>query len=501
MSLSTRLSLFFLAALAVVLLGFSSTLYYLGRSYLHDQLDERLEKALDTLAAAVEIDDDGLEWKPQDRRLMLGMDSGVEQVRWSVQDDKGRLVDQSANALSEYPPFRVEPGILSKAPNDGTVTADVPGWRIAYRSLRLEELLRTGKGRRKEPHPDDDEYLELVLTAALSPTPVEASLSRLALALVVVSSSLLLVCAALGRWLCRRALAPIVYLATAAREKAATDDQSGLPSPGTGDELEDLGRAFNALLDRRREALERQQRFTGDASHQLRTPLAGLLSLVEVVRRRPRPVEEYEQTLDQVHREASRLNQIVDSLLFLARAEAESEPLKEELIDLAVWAPEILGGWSNHSRASALHYEGVDHGVWVRAHPPLLSQALENLVDNALKYSEPGSPVTVKVWREPGVSVLAVEDRGRGLTPEEKASVFEPFYRSPQARLLGKAGVGLGLSVVQRIVKASRGSIQIESTAGLGTCFLVRLPEASASLAAPQPSFASPASQKVRLGR
>ena len=81
MSLSTRLSLFFLAALAVVLLGFSSTLYLLGRSYLNHQLDERLEQALDTLEAAIDIENDGLEWEPEDRRLTLGVESGVEQVR------------------------------------------------------------------------------------------------------------------------------------------------------------------------------------------------------------------------------------------------------------------------------------------------------------------------------------------------------------------------------------------------------------------------------------
>ena len=254
-------------------------------------------------------------------------------------------------------------------------------------------------------------------------------------------------------------------------------------NPGTGDELEDLGRAFNALLDRRRAELERQQRFTGDASHQLRTPVAGLLSLVEVVRRRPRPAEEYEQTLDQVHREANRLRQIVDSLLFLARTEAESEPLKGEPIDLAAWVPPALARWRSHKRADDLRFEGPDHGVWTRAHAPLLAQAVENLVDNAFKYSEPGSPITVRVWREPGAACLAVEDHGCGLNPEEAASAFEPFYQSPRARLIGRGGVGLGLSVVQRIVDAARGSIRVESRPGQGSRFTIRLPEDVAPVA------------------
>jgi len=478
MSLATRLSLFFLAALAVVLLGFSSTLYYLGRSHLNAQLDERLERGLDTLTAAVEIDDDELGWKPADRHITLGVDAGVEQIRWFVQDDRGRIIDRSANSLDDDAPIRVDPSLFPPVPNDQTAVAEIPGWHLARRHLRLEDLLRLGKWEigEIEDAPDDDDYLELIFTVALSPAPVHASLGRLALALAAVSLGLLLISAVLGRRLCRRALAPIASLAKSARRKAATDDQGGLPTPRTGDELEELGRAFNALLDRRREALERQQRFAGDASHQLRTPLAGLLSLVEVTRRRPRSSPEYEHALDQVHREARRLNQIIESLLFLVRAEAEAAPLEREPIDLAVWTPEILGRWLRHPRADDLRYEGPDHGVWTSAHPPLLAQALENLVDNALKYSEPGSPVVVSVQNESAAATLTVSDQGRGMTAEELGSVFEPFYRSPQARLRGSPGAGLGLSVAERVVHASGGSIQVASVPNLGSQFTVRLP-------------------------
>jgi two-component system, OmpR family, sensor kinase len=477
MSLSARLSLFFLATLAAVLLGFIATLYLLGRSYLSRQFDERLEKALDTLEAAVVVETDGLKWEPRDRRLTLGIDPGLEHVRWAVQDGRGGLVDRSSNAQGGSFPPRVGAGVLPEMPGDATALGDVPGWRLARRHLRLPELLRLGKGHPEDDEPEDDEYSDLILTVGLSPAPVAADLGHLALALAGVSSALWLLCAALGRRLSRRALVPVVRMAAAARELAATDQAGGLPSPGTGDELEDLGRAFNELLARRHEALERQRRFTGDASHQLRTPLAGLLSLVEVIRRRPRPAEEYEQTLDQVHREATRLRLIVESLLFLARAEAEAAPPEGEPVDLAAWVPGQLHAWSAHPRASDIRHERTDDPVWVSAHPPLLAQVLENLVDNALKYSEPGTPVTVACWRDAGVSALAVEDRGCGLSREEIASAFEPFYRAPRARRLGRTGVGLGLSVVQRIVAASGGTIGVESSPGRGTRFVLRFPE------------------------
>lgn len=479
MSLSTRLSLFFLTALAAVLLGFSATLYLLGDSYLSRELDERLEKALDTLEAAVDVETDGLEWEPQDRRLTLGVEPGVEHVRWVVQEGNGRLVDRSLNLQhGDFPPA-LRPETLPELPNDQTAIGSVPQWRLARRHLRLQELLLLGKG-----HPEDDdeaddvEHEELVLIVGLSPAPVEASLARLALALGVVSTALWLLCAALGHWMCRKALAPITRMATAARQMTTADAGGRLPSPGTGDELEDLGRAFNELLVRQQDALERQRRFTGDASHQLRTPLAGLLSLVEVVRRRRRPVEEYEQTLDRVHLESIRLRQIVEALLFLARAEAEAILPESEPVDLAAWLLEQLPRWSDHPRRLDIRAEVPDHSVWVRVQPSLLAQLLENLIENALKYSEPGTPITVGCRREPGRSVLFVEDQGVGMTPEELASVFEPFYRAPAAHRLGRAGVGLGLSVVHRIVNALGGTIEVQSAPGRGSRFVLRVPEA-----------------------
>jgi signal transduction histidine kinase len=265
-------------------------------------------------------------------------------------------------------------------------------------------------------------------------------------------------------------------MAADARALAATDASGAIPSPGTGDELEDLGRAFNELLAHRHEALERQRRFAGDASHQLRTPLAGLLSLVEVVRRRPRPAEEYEQALDQVRREANRLRQIVESLLFLARWESVAAAPEAEPIDLSSWVPAQLRRWSGHARGADIGCELADGPVRIVAHPPLLAQALENLVDNALKYSDPGTPVTVACRREAARSLLIVSDRGCGLSGEEAAAVFEPFYRSPRARRQGRPGVGLGLSVAQRIVHAAGGTIEVQSVPGCGTRFVLRFP-------------------------
>ncbi|SIO46657.1 Signal transduction histidine kinase [Singulisphaera sp. GP187] len=494
MSLATRVSAFFLAALGITLLGFSVVLYALADHHLHRQLDDRLESALATLEAAVDVEHDGLEWEPTERRLTLGLEPGVEQVHWSVQDEHGHMIDHSANIGhdSGHFPMSWKPNRWPTQPTDGTVFDANPGWRLAARRLLLEDLLQHGRGHPEDDGPEDDiEYPILVITAGISPTPVEASLNQLGLTLAGLSASLWLVAAMLGRKLCRHALAPLGAMASAARGMIVAGHGEFLPAPGTRDELDDLRVAFNELLARLHETHERQKRFTGDASHQLRTPLAGLLSLVEVIRRRPRPTAEYEQTLDQVHQETLRLSQIVESLLFLARAEADAESPKAEVVDLAAWVPAQMTRWMDHPRAADIREEGPNNPLPILAQPSLLAQMLENLLDNALKYSEPGDPVLIRTWRESDAVFLAVEDRGVGLAEDEREKVFDPFYRSPQARRMGRTGVGLGLSMVKRISLAFGGSIDVESTPGRGSRFVLRFP-ARPDLPAP------PESEKAR---
>jgi len=484
MSLATRLSAFFLLALALVLAGFSGALHLLARNYLVRQLDERLENALDTLEASVDIEPGGLEWEPADRRLTLGVDHGPTAVRWAVRDGSGTMVDHSANATAGDFPSGWEPKVWPTGSPEATAFATVPGWRLAARRLELAELLRQGRG-----HPDDEpgyevQYPALVLVVGLVPSPVQATLRWLGLTLLGLSAVVWLSAAAAGRWLSLRAIAPLRRMARAATAMTAADLGQRLPAPGTRDELDELGRAFNDLLERLHEAFvrqsdahDRQRRFAGDASHQLRTPVAALLGQVQVALRRDRSPEEYRRFLARVQSEGTRLRQIIESLLLLAQPEiAQPEP---EDVNLSEWVPDHLRNWSSHARASDLTAE-VPGGLplVVRAHPPWLAQLVDNLVDNACKYSRSGTPIVVSAWRENGSVALGVRDRGCGLAAADRPRVFEPFFRADRARQDGQAGVGLGLAVAQRIAAAAGGTLVVESEPGAGSVFVLRLPEA-----------------------
>lgn len=482
MSLARRLSAFFLIALALVLTGFSGTLYVIARTYLVRQLDERLQQALDTLEASVDIEPGGLEWEPSDRRMTLGVDTAVSAVRWEVHDGKGGLVDSSSNSRQGHFPSGWTPAAWPRDPSDGTVFGARRGWRLAGRRLRLEELLKQGRG-----HPNDEPgyevpYTELVLAVGLSPAPVEATLGRLGMTLALLSVVIWSVAAAVGQRLCLRALMPLNRMAKAATAMTVADLGRQLPVSGTRDELDELGQAFNDLLerlheafDRMSEAYEQQRRFAGDASHQLRTPLAALLGQVQVALRRDRSSEEYRRVLEAVRAEGDRLRQIVESLLFMA--EPDGTRPEAQSVDLTEWVPDHLRRWSAHPRSLDVHSEvNASPPLVVRVHGPLLSQLLDNLLENACKYSAPGTPVVVRVWRDDGSACLGVEDRGCGLAPEDLKHIFEPFYRSEQARHGGQSGVGLGLAVAERIAAAFGGALEVRSELGVGSLFTLRLP-------------------------
>lgn len=487
MKLATRLSLFFLVALAVVLVGFSVALYLLARTYLYRQVDEQLTTAVHTLIAAAELKPDGVEWELRERRLTLGQDSAVGQVRWMVHDGEGNLVDRSRNLGDEslFEPSAAvavsESLILQKADRQGG------SWRMGQQWLRSQAgdfshaqttvVLRDADQFSKAVRAEDHRYPALLMTAAVSLQPLQSVLWTLAVTLTGLSAGIWLIAALAGRWLCRRALVPLTRMAEAAHSMRATDLGQRLPSPQTRDELEELGVAFNALLSRVEEAFERQRRFTGDASHQLRTPLTAVLGQVEVALHRERSGEEYRKTLGLVHRQANNLRQIVESLLFLSRANAEANLPDLDQVDLAAWLTEYVQGWSGHLRRPDIRLEGVSDGpIWVQVHASLLSQLVGNLFDNACKYSEPGTPIVVQLGRESTIVMLAVEDAGCGITADELAYIFEPFYRSAHARRQGRGGTGLGLAVAQRIAVAFGGFIHAESQPGHGSRFTLRLP-------------------------
>jgi two-component system OmpR family sensor kinase len=481
MSLTGRFSALFLGAIGLVLVGFSTALYVSARVYLYRQVSERLSASLAVLAAAAEIHPNGVEWEPQERVLPLGQESGTERLRWMVFDEHGRLVDHSRNLVTTdlTPSWRPGPG-TSRLPQR-LVDRKGRTWQLSQRKIRPDTAPASGSkaaASLDEPNASDPSqslHTELILTACAPLDPSEATLRTLGWFLVTLSSLIWLLAALLCRRISRRALTPLSRMVASAKGLDAADPGWYLDEAGTRDELDDLGRAFNELLSRLHIAYDRQRRFSSDASHQLRTPLTVLIGQIEVALRQERSGEEYRRVLRSALGRASHLGQIVEALLFLGCAEGESRLPEGEPVDLVGWVAEHLAGRPESGRsADIVHRIGASEPILVRAHPPLLDQLLDNLLDNACKYGTPGTPIVVEVFREGRAAVLAVEDTGPGIPLEDVPRVFEPFYRSEQVRRQGSPGVGLGLAVVQRIATAFAGTVNVRTDSKRGCRVEVR---------------------------
>jgi signal transduction histidine kinase len=479
MSLTGRFSALFLTALGLSLIVFSTALYVSARVYLDHRVYERLDATLAILAAAAEIHPDDVEWEPQERVVLPGQESGPDRLRWMVLDERGCPIDRSPN-LAGLDDLAEE---LARQDTDGSgrsrlVDRRGATWRVSRRVLRPGETPAAEQG--GEPMPPDrpnalHPLLTLVACAPLGPR--DATLATLAGLLAALSAGIWLLAAALCRGLSRRALLPLTRMVESARGLDAADPGWCLAGAGTDDELDDLGRAFNDLLARLHVAYERQRRFTGDASHQLRTPLTVLIGQLQVALRHERSGEEYRRALTSALGRAEQLARIVEALLFLSRAEAEAGLPGVEPMELHAWtAGHLAGRPSTDGETRIIHRRDGPDPLWIKAHPALLGQLLDNLLDNAARHGQSGSPIVVETLRGQRGAILAVEDRGTGIAPADLPHIFEPFYRSAQARRRGVTGVGLGLAVVRRIASACGGCVSVHSEPGAGARFEIHFP-------------------------
>jgi two-component system OmpR family sensor kinase len=479
-TLTTRLLVFFLSMLALVLGGFSSTLYWLADNYLERQVSERLDAVLNTLSAAIEAGPGHVEWEPASRHLNLDFSIVGEQVVWLIGDDRGQIVDRSKGIGADLFLADVSPSLQLKSPANESLKWQAMSWKAGQRWIHADlSDSNTPEASHGDVEDGDRKHRALSITAGVSLLPLRGTLRQLLSSLVGLSVGIWVVGLFAGRFVCGRALLPVSRMARAVRDIDADDLTLRLPAvPTKNDELEELNRAFNSLLDRLQVAFERQRSFTGDASHQLRTPLTALLGQVEVALRRERTPEEYRQVLSTVQQRSLHLSRMVESLLFLARADAEARRPLLERLNLTEWLPQHVQTWREYPRAGDISLDcPATVPCDISAQPALLAEMLDILLDNSCKYSEPGTAIKIGLKRTSNAIIVTIEDHGHGMDEKHLANLFIPFRRSEDARRRGIPGVGLGLSIAKRLAEVFGGDLSATSRVGAGSCFTVRFPE------------------------
>lgn len=455
-SLTFRLAWWHAATALMVVVALALFVRHIVSQRLVHELDRQLRIDFDIIEAQVEQSQGQLVWPV---RGSHGEEGYARMAAWfEVWSEEGKLLlrhwpvpETEAHARLGPPAGQqlrfysaeVEPGLFARV-------MERPG-RVEHRDVLLR-ILRDESGLRRTRR-------ELV----------DVFMFGLPLAMLLAVAG--------GCLVARRSLAPIAEMAARAREISASSLSQRLPVTNSHDEFGRLAAVFNATLERLENSFAELRRFAADASHELRTPLTALRTEGEVALRNAREPEQFKQAIGAMLEEAQRLQDLVDALLALARAEADQKPLPRSPIVLGELTKEVVESLRVLAEEKQQQLTVETNGeMSIAGDPALLRHALLNLVHNAIRYTPQWGRITVRCQRTDSEANLEVSDTGEGIAPEYHAQIFERFYRVDKARSRAEGGAGLGLAIAKVAVERHGGRIEVESALGKGASFRVILP-------------------------
>jgi signal transduction histidine kinase len=458
-SLRTRFVLAFTYILVTVVVALEVPLAITLQRRARAEVESRLLVEAQSIAATI-----GAENLTPDRRnylqrvLVPQVARQLGDVRVIVLDERGRLLADSTPIGTIGEPYDT-PG----RPEIGRALRGLPATDVRFsRSLGQDIMVAA------VPIVDRGVRLGAVrLTEGLA--HVNANVRRITLGLAAIGLSALLAGVVIAFALSASLAGPLSALARAAARLGSGDLSARAGDPGGAAEVRSLARSFDAMAERLERTVRAQREFVANASHQLRTPLTGMKLRLESATAEG-STEALRRQLEAAEREVDRLSRIVDRLLLLAER-VESGRAAE--VDLAAAAERAVERWRERAGRAGARLALEGDGGTARSDPADVDQILDNLLDNAVSHA-PG-PITVRTGRHDRDVFLAVEDRGPGIPPQDRARVTERFYRGRGAPA---GGSGLGLAIVRELAERWGGRVDIGEAAGGGASVEVRLPAA-----------------------
>jgi heavy metal sensor kinase len=456
-TLKLRLTLWYAAATAVVLGVFAWTVFEVVEHRLAAELDRQLRIDFDLVEAQLDTDASG-------------------QIRWLVQGAHG---DEGFARLSAW--FEVwsedkqllfrhwpVPESKIKSPLPAPLAST-----LTFQTIELEEGLHV----RVMERPARLHERGVIVRQMRDETEMRRTLRQMVEVFLFALPLAALLASLVGYWVARRSLQPVAAMAERARTITSESLSDRLPNPNPFDELGQLAGVFNDTLQRLENSFAELKRFTADASHELRTPLTALRTVGEVALRQGDNPAALRETIGSMLEEAQRLNDLIESLLTLARMESGKVSIQPESVNLTALAVEVRDSLNvlAAEKQQTLELAGND-AVAATADRLLLRQALVNIVHNAVRYSPPQTRISICILRRDTHACIEVTDQGPGIASEHLPKIFERFYRVDKARSRDEGGHGLGLAIAKWSVERQAGRIEVESSAGKGSAFRIVLP-------------------------
>jgi heavy metal sensor kinase len=466
-SIRARLTGWYALVLLAMLIVYATATYLAVRHEFLEQLDEQLHEDFETAEARLTRTPDGrIAWRDEEHHDANHEPERVFEV-WSA---NGQQLHRSGAAVP-LPPAAL--AAVSSSYHYETVNASGERWRTLTAPVTVAG--------------------PVVLRVSRSEERVLAQLWEVLVVLVLGLPVIVLLAGVGGYVLALRALQPIDHLANEAHRITAEHLHQRLSVPNQRDEIGHLAAVINDTLARLESSFDQLRRFTADASHELRTPLAVVRGIGEAAVAERRTPLEYEEAIGSILEEVDRMSNLVDTLLRLSRGDAGTITLTHEptnLGDLAREAASSLGILAEE-RNQALALD-INDGPIVSVDRLVLREALTNVLDNAIKYSPPGSTVGIRVERIDDRAVIAVADQGPGVPPEHRERIFDRFFRIDQSRTRNGGGAGLGLAIAKWAVGMHGGEITVQDGPHGGSEFRIVLPIAPIDHASDQRPNAVP---------
>ena len=453
-SIKFRLTLWYLAAIVVLLVIFGTVAYYLLSKNLYRNLDESLRTRVIELQGSIKIDGRQVQFEQKVSELVM------------IYDADGALMERlGPNVEFSNIDITVKEALFGKSSFVSASTPNGPDVRLYAAPFNVDSGTR------------------VAIIVGRLPNDI---LDMLAIfRMVILNSSLLVVILAGvgGLFLADRTLKPVERIADIARGIGECDLSRRIDIQ-TDDELGRLASTLNGMIARLEEAFKKQRQFVADASHELRTPLAIIQAESSLALGKRRTQEELRKSLELVSQEVAYMSDIVGKLLRLARSDAGVEPVNFQDVN----ARDLLVELSQDVEALAQEKDllftlGSMDSLTIKGDRLKLRQLFLIILDNAIRHTLGGGSISGSLVRRNDSAVTSIGDTGIGISAEHLPFIFDRFYRVDKARSHAEGGMGLGLSIAISIAKMHGGEIEVESQVGVGTTFRIVLP-----LADPQAS-------------
>ncbi|MGA9325257.1 MAG: HAMP domain-containing sensor histidine kinase [Salegentibacter sp.] len=444
-----RMALYYMLATALIMTLVFAAIFFIVRNSVYDNLDHTLSFEVQKHMGEITFNKGSIyfknkaEWEEIEHHEVQ-----VNPVFIEIFDAQGKLTDKSPNLKEDTLQFDA-----SRPEGD-----------------HFNSFLNNRPVRQVQVPISEANEVKGYITTAI---PLESSLmviTNLRNTLLILFPLILILLFFISRYLAGKNIIPIMGITETTNRITRHNLSERVNLPGYEDELYDLSSSINELLDRIEDALARERQFTADASHELRTPLASLRGNLEILIRKKRQPEEYEQRIRGSLMEIDRMTRIVEQLLFLARFDSKDQVKKGNPVSLVMLLDETLGRYHREIEQKKLKVAFRNEQKGETTVPQYYSGLiLDNLISNAIKYSEQESDIQIRLFNEGTEGVVEISDEGIGIKKEDLEKIFSPFYRSEALGHKEIKGNGLGLSIARKAATSIGAEIDLKSEPAKGT--------------------------------